>query len=70
VIFVRRSILTGQERVRDLPVTLPQLHAWEARGDLIQDAMPHLSPDDREWLINGTTPAEREAYLGVEEEPA
>lgn len=63
--FTRRSILTGQERTRDLPITHAQLGAWE-QGALIQDAMPHLSADDREWLINGTVAKEREAYLGTE----
>lgn len=55
--FWRVSTLTGIDRERELPVTLEQVEAWRA-GTLIQNAMPHLSVDDREWLINGTTPSE------------
>jgi hypothetical protein len=35
-----------------LDVTIEQLKAWR-NGMLIQDAMPHLSPGDRELLISG-----------------
>jgi len=43
---------TGDRMERDLPVTLAQLTAWRD-GTLIQQAMPHLSIPDREWLITG-----------------
>jgi len=55
--FWRVSTLTGVDRERDLPVTLEQVSAWRS-GMLVQDAMPHLSIDDREWLITGITPDE------------
>ena len=50
--ITRTSPLSGIERTRDLPITPAQLAAWHS-GRLIQDAMPHLSADDREFLITG-----------------
>jgi hypothetical protein len=41
----------------DIPVTQEQLDAW-ARGMLIQQAMPDLTPDQREFIMTGITPAE------------
>jgi hypothetical protein len=53
----RRSALTGCYNVRDIPVTHTQMEAWR-QGRLIQDAMPNLSPDDREFIMTGITPEE------------
>ena len=39
-------------RVNTLPVTVDQYSDW-LNGTLVQDAMPNLSPDDRELLISG-----------------
>ena len=64
--FWRRSALTGVERERTLPVTPDQIQEWRD-GALIQRVMPHLPPEDREWLINGTTPEEYH-LLGDEDE--
>jgi hypothetical protein len=59
----RRSMLSGKEHVRDIPVTEEQLKAWQG-GMLIQNAMPDLSPDDREFLMTGSTPEEWDAAFG------
>ena len=53
----RTSNYSGIVRTIDLPVTQAQLDAWEA-GALIQNVMPTLSPDDREFLKTGITPDE------------
>jgi len=56
------SMLTGKIHEREINVTPEQLQKWHD-GMLIQDAMPHLSADDREYLISGATPEEwDEAY--------
>ena len=39
-------------RVNTLPVTVDQYSDW-LNGTLVQNAMPHLSADDRELLISG-----------------
>ena len=43
----------------DIPVTVDQLEAWED-GELIQNAMPSLTPDQREFIMTGVTPEEWE----------
>jgi hypothetical protein len=41
----------------DIDVTDEQMVAWRS-GELIQKAMPHLSDDDREFIMTGITPEE------------
>jgi hypothetical protein len=53
----RISGITGNLHTREIDVTDDQLKSW-AEGALIQDAMPHLSADDREFLMTGITPEE------------
>ena len=52
-----KSPITGKDNVLDLPVTAEQIAKWQA-GMLIQDAMPNLTPDQREFLISGCAPGE------------
>jgi hypothetical protein len=40
-----------------LDITKEQLFSW-VDGELIQDAMPQLSAEEREFLMTGITPAE------------
>lgn len=47
----------------DIPVTYDQLGAWSS-GTLIQQAMPDLTPEEREFLISGLMPGEFEAMWG------
>jgi hypothetical protein len=65
--ITRRSTLSGQTATRELPITQDQYDRWQA-GELIQDVMPHLSPDDREFIITGNTPEDWEKMFGKEEE--
>ena len=44
-----KSIITGVERSKDVDVTFEQLDAWHD-GQLIQNAMPHVSPADRDFI--------------------
>lgn len=55
--ITRISGLTGHTHTRNIDTTPEQLAAW-VNGALIQNAMPHLSPDDREFLMTGVTPEE------------
>jgi len=52
MIVTRRNIFTGQERKLDLDVTQEQLNRWH-NGELIQKVFPHLSVDEREFLMTG-----------------
>ena len=56
----KRSALSGKERTREIDVTPMQIKRWQ-EGELIQVAMPHLSADDREFLMTGITPEEWDA---------
>lgn len=53
----RISRMSGKLRTRELPVTEEQLRAWR-HGALIQEVMPDLDEDDREFLQTGITPEE------------
>ena len=44
-----KSIITGVERSKDIDITFEQLDAWHD-GQLIQNAMPHVSPADRDFI--------------------
>ncbi len=50
-------MVTGNTATREIPVTQAELDDW-ASGELIQNAMPSLSADDREFLMTGATPEE------------
>ena len=61
--ITRTSVFTGVERTLDLPITEEQLATWKG-GTLIQEAMPELSPDDREFIMTGVTSEEWWAEFG------
>lgn len=48
-----------RDNTREIDVSQSQLDRWKA-GELIQNVMPHLSPDDREFLMTGLTPEDWE----------
>ena len=61
IAFTRLSILSGKMNTRKIKnVTINQLRRFEA-GDHVQNAMPSLSEDDREFFISGSTPEEWDA---------
>ena len=51
------SMLSGLENTMVLDITFEQYDAWRG-GALIQDAMPNLIPDEREFLMTGITSEE------------
>ena len=55
--ITKTSMLSGLQRSMDLPVRQGHIDNWLG-GALIQDAMPHLDADQREFLMTGITPAE------------
>jgi len=62
----RQSPLTGKAAEWDLPVTPEQIARWKA-GELAQEAFPHLTADEREFIMSGITPEEWNRFV---EEPA
>jgi hypothetical protein len=63
MIITRRSPFTGVENQMDIPITQEELVRLEG-GELIQAVIPHLSIDQREFLITGITPTEWDVFLG------
>lgn len=64
--ITKTSLLSGVTRTRHLDITREQELRIQA-GELVQDVAPHLSADDREFLISGITTDEWEQMLGEEE---
>lgn len=60
--------ITGKDNDMELDVTNEQLQAWK-NGTLIQEAMPNLTEDEREFLITGLLPGEFERMF-AKGEPA
>ena len=60
-------MFSGVERTIDLPITEEQLAAWKG-GTLIQEAMPQLSADQREFVMTGVTSEEWDREFGTDEE--
>ena len=60
--FTRTSMMTGNTHEMDLDITEDQLNDWN-QGQLIQDVMPELSPDAREFLMTGITSDEWDKYV-------
>ena len=63
---VRMSPFSGKSHEWEIPVTPEQLASWRA-GQLIQNAMPNLSADQREFVKTGITPHEWAKSFGEDE---
>lgn len=64
--ITKTSILTGNMHTMDLPIKDEQINAWRG-GMLIQNAMPHLSDSEREFLISGVTQEEWDSLFSAPE---
>ena len=53
----KKSMFTGDINSMEIDVSQSQIDAWK-NGSLIQDAMPNLSSDEREFIKTGVTPLE------------
>lgn len=62
MLITRISPISIETNSIEIAVTQSQLDAWQA-GTLIQDAMPNLSADEREFIKTGITPEEWEAMF-------
>lgn len=66
MILHAKSHLTGNLNTMELPIEARELQAWlhATPQPLIQDAFPHLTPEQREFIMTGVTPQEWEAAFG------
>ena len=67
MIVIRRSTLTGKVHALTLDITPAQLDQWY-NGMAIQNAMPGLSREEREFLLSGITDQEWLEAFGPAEE--
>lgn len=58
MIVTRISSLTGEFHQKDLDITEEQMKEFEKRDKPIQLIFPHLSADDREFILSGITKEE------------
>lgn len=63
--ITKTSILSNKTNTLDIQVSQDQMTAWQ-NGEPIQNAMPELSSDDREFLMTGITPDEWENNFEVD----
>ena len=55
--ITRVSPFSNKKSTLEIDVTARQIASWE-KGELIQDAMPNLTPAEREFIEFGFTPDE------------
>lgn len=55
--------MTGKTTTLEIDVTEAQMKRW-AQGELIQDVMPHLTPDEREFIMTGNTKEDWDKMFG------
>ena len=63
MIIQRKSPLTGELNSREIDICQSQIDAWDG-GMLIQDAMPDVSKDDREFIMSGSTHVDWDKMFG------
>jgi hypothetical protein len=63
--ITRRNPFTGEHHTWNIAVNEQQLSAWRS-GQLIQDAMPHLTDDEREFILSGILPDQWDQLFGKE----
>ena len=63
MLIERKSMVSGKVHAMDLDVTQDQIAAWNS-GMYIQDAMPQLNDEQREFMMTGITPEEWDATFG------
>jgi len=61
--ITKKSAFTGKTQTMDIDVTQEQLDAWQD-GELIQNAMPNVSAEEREFIKTGVTPQEWKDMFG------
>lgn len=58
MIIWRKSQISGKMNSMELDVCPDDLLRWYSGDGYLQDIFPHLSDDEREFLMTGATPEE------------
>jgi hypothetical protein len=64
----KRSTLSGKCYIGKFVLTKEQFEDWKVNRKMIQDAFPHLTKDEREFFLSGSTPEEWDAAFKEEDE--
>lgn len=62
-----KSVYSGEYNEMEIPITKEQFEDWK-KGNLIQNAFPQLTADQREFLLTGITPEEWRQMFPAKEE--
>jgi hypothetical protein len=68
VSVTRQSPLTGIDNTMELPCTQHEIDQWKYGGGLIQDVLPQLTPDQREFLMTGCVQSDWDIMYAPERE--
>lgn len=60
----RKSVISGIERTRNIPVNPDDFLSWQAGLGSVQDLMPYLTDADREFILSGITEGEWDDAFG------
>ena len=55
--ITKTSPISGKQNTMDIDIEIDQWAAWRT-GTLIQEAMPLITADEREFIMTGITPSE------------
>lgn len=67
VLVHKKSMVSARVNSMLLPTTQGKIEYWVESGKLIQDVMPDLDDDQREFLMSGITPREWNDMFGEED---
>lgn len=70
MLVTKTSQVTGKTNTMDINVTIAQLDRIDIRSytkELIQDIVPDISKEEREFLMTGITPDEWKNMFGDDE---
>ena len=67
MVIERKSILSGKTSSMDLPITQLQYDLWK-NGMLIQEVMPEIGVEQREFLITGMTSEEQTSFFNKDDD--
>lgn len=68
VLVHKKSMVSGRVNSMLLPTTQGKIEYWVESGKLIQDVMPDLDDNQREFLMSGITPREWDDMFGEEDD--
>lgn len=67
MLITKTSPLTKKENTLDIPITQEQYDSWVNSRILIQDAFPHLTASQREFIKTGFTEEDWNKIFGEED---